>query len=441
MGFSGLAAYLSEGYASNRLSRYLVAMRHRAPAGYRVWSNNSVLRLPQGDTRLPEAPMILAGFLRRSLEKHDAPLVHGVMYNAQPFPSTDKSPDKALRTMSEYLADCDGSYALIAPCGEGLIFARDPMGQKPLCFERSAKGLGLASDSYALSEQGSAVSVEPGKVYYMDLNRDQRIQIPPPKPSFPVPASLQEAAVNTLTLLSESLDHRAISGSKVAVASSGGIDSALIAHLLSKRCNVTVFSVSAEGSKDAVEAKRFVKALDAEHKEISVSAEAVTEIIPSVSKLIGGGSPMDLGIGTAIHLAAKAACEDGFEVLFLGQLADELFGGYSRYLHVLKSRGEAAVTQTMHSDVHYAYRSNFERDERAASPFLDLVLPYAYLPLVQYALNIPLTYKLDSKSGERKIVLKRAAAEAGVPEEIWSKPKKAVQYSSGLQKIVEKFLS
>ncbi|MBI4257846.1 MAG: hypothetical protein HY619_02730 [Thaumarchaeota archaeon] len=439
LGFSGLAAYLSKNDASRQVARYLTTMHHRAPAGYYVWSNKTRSRLLHDSLELPDAPLIIAGCLRQATTIEEF-FIHGLLYMSKALPRIENSANTVLSTISESLGDCDGSYALIAPCGDGLVLARDHMGQKPLYFERRSDGLGVASNIDALSEPSSTFPVQPGYIYYADLNGEKRIEIIQPKPRFAVPTSMNEAATNTLMLLSESLEHRAVSGSRIAVASSGGVDSALIAFLLSKRCKVKIFSVFAEGSRDSIETEKFVEALNVDHTTISVSEDDAKRILSSVSKLIGGGSPMDLGIGMAIHLAARAASEEAFESLFLGQLADELFGGYSRYLQVLKNKGEASVTEIMQDDVRYAHKSNFERDEKAASPFLDLALPYAYLPLVQYALRISLKHKMDPESGERKIVLRKAAAEAGLPEEIWSKPKKAVQYSSGLQRIVEKIL-
>ncbi|MFQ6135284.1 MAG: asparagine synthase, partial [Nitrososphaerales archaeon] len=46
--------------------------------------------------------------------------------------------------------------------------------------------------------------------------------------------------------------------------------------------------------------------------------------------------------------------------------------------------------------------------------------------------------KMNPEKNRRKIILREAALKAGVPEKIVFKPKKALQYSSDLQKLVAK---
>jgi len=50
------------------------------------------------------------------------------------------------------------------------------------------------------------------------------------------------------------------------------------------------------------------------------------------------------------------------------------------------------------------------------------------------ASRIPLAFKI--REGVRKEILRRAALELGVPRELAVAPKKAAQYSSGVQKLV-----
>jgi asparagine synthase (glutamine-hydrolysing) len=115
-----------------------------------------------------------------------------------------------------------------------------------------------------------------------------------------------------------------------------------------------------------------------------------------------------------------------------------MFGGYFRYLQVLSKKGEVECSRVMQTEICNAHINGFERDSNATSLFLDLVFPYAYYPLVDYTNLIPMAYKMNKDNGERKIVLKLAATEAGLPDEICSKPKKAIQYSSGIHKIISK---
>jgi len=441
MGYNGLAAALAESDASRLLTESLTKMRHRAPAGYRVFLRDGRLPTSPEVPSLPPSDRIIAGCLRRPRIEPDERFIHGTFYLGGLPPLIDvPSVEAGLRNAATKLGRADGSYAFVTPFGEGLLFGRDPMGQKPLYFQRTQRYLGIASEPEGLPGPAAPTSIKPGRVYYSDLHRHASRIFAQPAPTLPPPGTLEEAAEGVRHLLLESLGNRVRGKAVVAIASSGGLDSSLLAFLLARRCRVKLFAVYAEGSRDALEAKKLAETMHLDLQETLVDEEVVTRVAPWLRTLHRGGGPMDLSIATGIHLAARAAAEAGFDELFLGQLADELFGGYARYLQALRSGGEAAAAGAMETDVRFAHRSNLERDERAASPFLDLVLPYGYLPLVQYALRIPVPFKVDRESGARKLVLRRVAAVAGLPQEICFGPKRALQYSSGLQKIVTRVI-
>jgi asparagine synthase (glutamine-hydrolysing) len=119
--------------------------------------------------------------------------------------------------------------------------------------------------------------------------------------------------------------------------------------------------------------------------------------------------------------------------MLAGQGADELFGGYQRYVKEYCSKGEK-VSKTMFSDVLGLYESNLERDLKITGFFdVELRLPFGAFDLAEYALTLPLECKFEPKPDTlRKLVLRRVALNAGVPKSIADKPKKAVQYSTGI---------
>jgi asparagine synthase (glutamine-hydrolysing) len=120
--------------------------------------------------------------------------------------------------------------------------------------------------------------------------------------------------------------------------------------------------------------------------------------------------------------------------MMLGQLADELFGGYMKYTRIARESGDEAAAEVMYSDVVESGKRAFLRDEEAVARFTEVRFPFADEALVEFALGIPVGYKI--RDGERKVVLRRAAALLGVPEDLVGAPKKAAQYSSGVAKLV-----
>jgi asparagine synthase (glutamine-hydrolysing) len=136
---------------------------------------------------------------------------------------------------------------------------------------------------------------------------------------------------------------------------------------------------------------------------------------------------------------AEKAAEAGFKVMLAGQGADELFGGYQRYVKEYCSKGEE-VSKTMFSDVLGLYESNLERDLKITGFFdVELRLPFGAFDLAEYALTLPLDCKFEQKPDTlRKLVLRRLALNVGVPKSIADKPKKAVQYSTGINDAVKR---
>jgi len=79
-------------------------------------------------------------------------------------------------------------------------------------------------------------------------------------------------------------------------------------------------------------------------------------------------------------------------------------------------------------------------DKLAVAAGLELCCPFAYLPLVEYALKLPSALRVNRSDGKviRKYILRKLAAHLELPDSVVDRPKKAVQYSSGVQKVLLK---
>ena len=148
---------------------------------------------------------------------------------------------------------------------------------------------------------------------------------------------------------------------------------------------------------------------------------------------------MNLSIATIMFLSAKKVKKLKLEGLFVGQLADELFGGYAKYLDSME-KGKEHVNKMLYNDIRYAYKNNFPRDEKSVSPFSYLFMPYSSINLVDYSIGIPLEFKINQNELIRKKILREAAIISGMDKYIANEPKKAAQYSSGTQNIIRKII-
>jgi len=144
-----------------------------------------------------------------------------------------------------------------------------------------------------------------------------------------------------------------------------------------------------------------------------------------------------VGVGLTTYFATRLAHEDSIKVAVSGQGADELFGGYNRYL---KSFDEGNLEIEIREDISNMYHVNLERDDACAMlNSVELRLPFLDEKLVEYAINLPVKYKI-SGSGDilRKNILRKLAFNEGLDTEIAYRPKKAAQYGTGIDKILRK---
>ena len=244
--------------------------------------------------------------------------------------------------------------------------------------------------------------------------------------------------------------------SNIGLIFSGGVDSSILAVLLKQIAekrnnednsiplNIKLYSVGVENSQDIKFSKEIAKELDLPIKTIIIDESTVKESIKPVLTAIEDDNVMKLGVGMTIYLAAKAMKEDNIKVALSGQGADELFGGYNRYLKHFEENSlfdaYFALDEEIYHDIANMYHVNLERDDAVSmANGVELRVPFLDNDIINLALDIPGKYKIrNNEDLLRKHILRDVAKSIGVPDYIADRPKKAAQYGSGINKILKK---
>ncbi|NHN40470.1 asparagine synthetase B [Halorubellus sp. JP-L1] len=221
-------------------------------------------------------------------------------------------------------------------------------------------------------------------------------------------------------------DARGGADGSLAVAFSGGVDSALVAGLFDAPCYVVGFP----GSHDVRAARSAARAMDVDLTVVELDHDALADAVPRVARAIGRENAMAVQIALPLLLVAERVAADGHDRLAVGQGADELFGGYAKVAKApTDPRVDADTVRGARDEMLRTLTDQLDRDVRA----LDAadVAPVAPL-LDERVIDAARSLQGDllvSERGERKFALRLAARE-WVPDGVAFREKKAVQYGS-----------
>ncbi|MEM1659897.1 MAG: asparagine synthase-related protein [Candidatus Bathyarchaeia archaeon] len=393
-----------------------------------------------------ESPIAIGQVFNRVLDK-DRPLSSiiknvAAIIDGRTYPPIENiREDDPLKIAEELIRMYDGAYAFVMAGKDLMIFGRDSVGLHPLYYGGNSRFFAVASELKALWRLGikNYKSLPPGNLAI--FNRET-LDLKPVKTlkEWEVKYRPIEEAIRELeSLLEQSISERVGSLDRAALAFSGGLDSSLIALLLKRACvKVELIHVSLEGIKGASQAEEIARKLDMPVHMRLYNEEDIKRELPLILWIIEQPDPLKVSVGIPIHWVAETAASLGYRVLFAGQGADELFGGYKRYVNIYSSLGREEAIKAMVADVLQMHETNLERDYKICCySGVELRLPFMDYELANFALKLPIELKLDPK-GDRKILLRKAAEKLGAPQQIVNMPKQAIQYSTGVNKALIK---
>ena len=373
-----------------------------------------------------------------SLDKVSTPIaLDGVFFENEKETSgrTLSGPERLIRT--------PGAFSFLFLFQEKLSAGRDIMGQKPLYFGRARDGtIGFCSLRSPLVSIGveNPSPVPPGQLIQVSWEGRTETTDFALKQTGESSPDEQGSVERLKELFSEAV--RKTVPRHSGIAFSGGLDSSLVAQFAKEEgLEAELISVGLKGQVELEHAVRTAESLELRIHLWELSESEVLDALPDVVETIESCDPTIVGISVPIYFACLKAQQLGLKFITAGQLSDELFGGYGRFEEMAREKETESLATAMFASVVAASSNDFDPgDKLAVAAGLELCCPFAYLPFVEYSLSIPSSLKVRVENGKaiRKYILRKLAARQGLPGSVVDRPKKAVQYSSGVQRLLLK---
>jgi asparagine synthase (glutamine-hydrolysing) len=214
----------------------------------------------------------------------------------------------------------------------------------------------------------------------------------------------------------------------ITVLFSGGLDSSLLAWELRQRPGTVLWTIGREGSPDLTAARSAATAMGLPWQHAPIAPADVEEALDRFAPELEGaeGPAFDVAVALALALDRTPTA-----LAVAGQGADELFLGYAHFRGL--SEGEA--THRADLDLRHLTETEWPRTERiAARAGRRLVAPFLDPEVQRAAGSIPIPERMPE--GVPKRWLREWAIARGLPREIASRPKRAIQYGSQVQRMI-----
>ena len=207
---------------------------------------------------------------------------------------------------------------------------------------------------------------------------------------------------------------------------SGGLDTSVLASLYPGLVAITV-SLESSG-EDIYFAQLMAKQFGLNHYHRIVTIEEALSSIPDLIKILESFDPA-IPNDIVVYFGLSHAKELGAKAIMTGDGADELFAGYD-YMREIEDLASYLTRITVSMSFNSSRLADFFK-MKISQPYLDK-------ELIQFAINIPLEFKIREE-GEKiwgKWIL-RKAFEANLPKEIIWQNKRPLEYGSGMSRLRE----
>ena len=314
-----------------------------------------------------------------------------------------------------------GDYALVVVTPENILFARDPVGVRPLFYGFTPEGH-FALASYARALVNICELVRPVLPGYGICHRSEGQLV-----CRPYSHSVNELSVVGNQKLLETIEQslveavsiRLMSDRPMACLLSGGLDSSLITSILCKLIgaeNVRTYSIGMKGSHDLKCAQHVAEHLGTQHTEVVFTPEEGFAVLPEVIRDLESDDITTVRASVGMWLLARHISQETNDIVLLsGEGADELFCGYL-YFHYAPDL--TTLSQESVRLVQELYLYDVLRADRCISSHgLELRVPFLDKKMVELCMSLHGAVRAP-KSGIEKHLLREAFQDGYLPPDI-----------------------
>lgn len=233
------------------------------------------------------------------------------------------------------LSTMDGPFSIISSSGEQVSILRNTPGL-PLYMMREGNMLYVANTLKVLKQKASHFKYNDVRIvpssYVVNVRSSQleferfRAELPTSQ----IQGGLRDIALGLRGELTTAIEAMKCvdEGKQVAVLLSGGIDSSAVAALIREHyAGLRAYSLDV-GGKDLANAQRIAKNLGIPLHKVPVDKDEMQALLPSFINSAEEYRPFVIDNVPGFFFLARAAAQDGVQVLFTGSAANEMFGDY-----------------------------------------------------------------------------------------------------------------
>lgn len=361
-----------------------------------------------------------------------------------------------LKYGSQFITHLRGmfSFVLYDSRKKLLLAGRDHLGMTSLYMGKDNDNIYFASDMKALTGLCSNISnIDAGSLLIKNIDKEEEIFSYTKLDSWRVETDISKLVKFDESVLTEirnklieSVKSHLDSDVPVGVLLSGGLDSSLVAAIVSKLVKdghiknnekaIKTFTIGVENSSDILAADTVATFLKSNHSAYNFEATDAITVLEEVIYAIETYDITTIRASIPLYLLTSWIKEDtDIKVILSGEVSDEIFAGYSYFKHAPSA--EELFLETK-DKVNMLQRYDCLRAHKATiANTIEIRIPFGDKIVVDYVMNLNPECKmygfgLDGEIGEKKIekYILRKAFDGWLPDEIlWRKKE---QFSDGI---------